>query len=534
MPKQLQLNSFTRKAVWLFLSINALFDYATSLNIPSPLHNLITPSNNVHITLQMSSDDGFGSDDLAKLRNKRKEILAKKQAPSSPATPPESIIPDTTTEGADISSLPKLERPDIMKSRVAAKEAAAAAMSAKEEAKKNVDNASNKPTPVAGLGIDYMADYEDENELHIPNRIGFATDSWGDESKGFVPKTKKKLKKKQITAGKFLPGDLQVAYNTLVSGGIRFVDTSEAFGTTLHSKGLSAETLVGQFTEEYTLTTDTPLIGTTFANPYTLFAASKGNSGIRLGSGGVLGALEKSCQRLETSNIELYQIENVGLLGGYVGGKGALASGLALTIERGYCNHVGVKNVGARSLKGFQKMMEKRGASVSTNQFEFSLTNRKALKNGTIQACKNLGITPIAYNPLGDGLASGQFTANNPTGGQVGGEMKFSFKKVLEPLIPLHDAQIRVATKVKERLKQEFRDEQNRRSRKYQNPMEGNGNRDITPLQVAINYVVAKGAVPVPIIKNNQEAEELLGCLGWELNAEEVGILDSAADLCRR
>ena len=80
----------------------------------------------------------------------------------------------------------------------------------------------------------------------------------------------------------------------------------------------------------------------------------------------------------------------------------------------------------------------------------------------------------------------------------------------------------------------EFRDEQNRRSRKYQNPMEGNGNRDVTPLQVAINYVVAKGAVPVPIIKNNQEAEELLGCLGWELNAEEVGILDSAADLCRR
>jgi len=211
MPKQLQLNSFTRKAVWLFLSINALFDYATSLNIPSPLHNLITPSNNVHITLQMSSDDGFGSDDLAKLRNKRKEILAKKQAPSSPATPPESIIPNTTTEGADISSLPKLERPDIMKSRVAAKEAAAAAMSAKEEAKKNVDNASNKPTPVAGLGIDYMADYEDENELHIPNRIGFATDSWGDESKGFVPKTKKKIKEeanhsRKISSWRFTGG----------------------------------------------------------------------------------------------------------------------------------------------------------------------------------------------------------------------------------------------------------------------------------------------------------------------------------------
>ena len=64
--------------------------------------------------------------------------------------------------------------------------------------------------------------------------------------------------------------------------------------------------------------------------------------------------------------------------------------------------------------------------------------------------------------------------------------------------------------------------------------MEGNGNRDITPMQVAINYIVAKGAVPIPVVKNNQDAEELLGCLGWGLNDEEVAILDSAADLCRR
>ena len=166
-------------------------------------------------------------------------------------------------------------------------------------------------------------------------------------------------------------------------------------------------------------------------------------------------------------------------------------------------------------------------------QFEFSLTKRKALKNGTIQACKDLGIIPIAYSPFDNGLASGQYTANDPTGGIVGGEIKYNFKKVLEPLIPLHDAQIRVATKVKERLRKEFRDEQERRSRKFQNPMEGNANREITTSQIAINYIIAKGAVPIPEIKNNKEAEELLGCIGWGLTEEEVAILDSAADLCR-
>jgi len=55
---------------------------------------------------------------------------------------------------------------------------------------------------------DFEAEYDDENELHIPNRIGFTTQAWGDVDEGF--KAGKKLKKKEIKAGKFLAGDLQV------------------------------------------------------------------------------------------------------------------------------------------------------------------------------------------------------------------------------------------------------------------------------------------------------------------------------------
>jgi pyridoxine 4-dehydrogenase len=56
-------------------------------------------------------------------------------------------------------------------------------------------------------------------------------------------------------------------------------------------------------------------------------------------------------------------------------------------------------------------------------------------------------------------------------------------------------------------------------------------NADITTAQIAINYVVAKGCVPVPGINTPKEAEELLGCLGWALTEEEVDMLDKAADL---
>ena len=60
-----------------------------------------------------------------------------------------------------------------------------------------------------GLFIDWTEDYNDENELHIPNRIGFTTVDWGNGKKGFVSG---KLKKKDRKMGKFNKTDLRVSY----------------------------------------------------------------------------------------------------------------------------------------------------------------------------------------------------------------------------------------------------------------------------------------------------------------------------------
>lgn len=57
------------------------------------------------------------------------------------------------------------------------------------------------------LFVDWTEDYDDENEFHIPNRIGFTTSEWGDKKKGFVAG---KLKKKDRKAGKFNKTDLKV------------------------------------------------------------------------------------------------------------------------------------------------------------------------------------------------------------------------------------------------------------------------------------------------------------------------------------
>lgn len=57
-------------------------------------------------------------------------------------------------------------------------------------------------------------------------------------------------------------------------------------------------------------------------------------------------------------------------------------------------------------------------------------------------------------------------------------------------------------------------------------------NRDITTTQIAINYVRAKGGVPLVPVNNVKMANEVLGCLGWDLSEEEVLELDKACKTC--
>ena len=58
------------------------------------------------------------------------------------------------------------------------------------------------------LFIDWTTDYNDENEFHIPNRIGITTQHWGDVKLGYVDG--KKLKKKDRALGKYNKNDLKV------------------------------------------------------------------------------------------------------------------------------------------------------------------------------------------------------------------------------------------------------------------------------------------------------------------------------------
>jgi aryl-alcohol dehydrogenase-like predicted oxidoreductase len=295
--------------------------------------------------------------------------------------------------------------------------------------------------------VDYYSDYDDENDFHIPNRMGVSTRCWGDVNEGFVS-SGKKLKKQQLREGKFVAGDIQLAYNNLMNEGILLFETSPEYGAENASKKLTAEHILARCTKEYDEADVGPLLVDTYANKIW-----------QRGANGLTASLNGSCEKLEVSSLEILQVKNTGWLptGGLVKG---MVEGV---VDQGTTNYVGVQNVAPIRLRRISSKLDSQGIALTTNSFEFSLTNRK--KEKWINSCKALGVIPLITNPLGSGLASGQYTASNPSGG-VAGAAKFSFN-TLDKLQPLHSVLETVAEKVKTRVKKQLQDvnERSRRSR---------------------------------------------------------------------
>ena len=165
----------------------------------------------VPVLLSTISDDNDEDDDaLSKLIGKRDSIRKKrdvisKSPTSSDSVPIDDLSPEKLDEilggkkGMEVFEMPefKTKRPLISRADDETKDKSRGGPGTNQE--KDQDKF-----------IDYQADYEDENDFHIPNRIGFGTASWGDVDRGFKPG--KKMKKKEMKSGMFLAGDLQVRH----------------------------------------------------------------------------------------------------------------------------------------------------------------------------------------------------------------------------------------------------------------------------------------------------------------------------------
>lgn len=150
------------------------------------------------------------------------------------------------------------------------------------------------------------------------------------------------------------------------------------------------------------------------------------------------------------SSMSLFQVQNPYF---YIGGSSALAEGMLDVISDDHSRYVGCINMSTSKLMKLQGKLRAQGEFVATNQFDFSLTNRKSL--AMIDACKKMDIIPLCTNVLDGGLASGKYTSVNPTGGEVSkgeGDTGPYSVRTLEKLDTLFKVQDSLRDKVNSRI----------------------------------------------------------------------------------
>lgn len=85
---------------------------------------------------------------------------------------------------------------------------------------------------------------------------------------------------------------------------------------------------------------------------------------------------------------------------------------MADLVDAGKIRSVGISNYNAQQMKQAHAALAARGLMLTANQVRYSLLDRSIESNGVLDTAKKLGVTVIAYSPLGMGLLTGKFHQN--------------------------------------------------------------------------------------------------------------------------
>ncbi|PON81208.1 Aldo/keto reductase [Trema orientale] len=279
--------------------------------------------------------------------------------------------------------------------------------------------------------------------------------------------------------------ELQRTFNLAVENGINLFDTADSYGTG-RLNGQS-EKLLGKFIREFQgqkRVQDDIVIATKFAAyPW------------RLTPGQFVNACRASLDRIQIEQMGIGQLHwstaNYAPLQ-----EMALWNGLVAMYDKGLVRAVGVSNYGPKQLLKIYDYLKARGVPLVSAQVQFSLLSMGGDQLEIKNICDSLGIRVIAYSPLGLGMLTGKYTPDK----LPPGPRSFLFRQILPGLEPLLRSLKEIAQK-----------------------------RRKTVPQVAINWCICKGTIPIPGVKTVKQAEDNLGALGWRLSSEELLQLEYAA-----
>lgn len=272
--------------------------------------------------------------------------------------------------------------------------------------------------------------------------------------------------------------DVGEAFRASMAAGVTLFDTAEVYGNG------ASENIIGELLREGGFD-GTPVIATKFAPlPYRLNARS------------LRDALDKSLERLGIGTVDLYQVHFPNPLLKIE----SLMDVLAEAVKEGKVRHVGVSNYNVEQMQRAHDRLASHGIELASNQVEYSLFQRAPETNGVLEACRDLGVTLIPYSPIAQGLLTGKYAPGSKPSGLVRRFGKSFGEQNLKRIEPV----VNILREIGE-------------------------SHDKEPAQVALNWLITRrNTLPIPGAKNEQQARQNAGALGWALTDEEAEKLELA------
>jgi len=211
-------------------------------------------------------------------------------------------------------------------------------------------------------------------------------------------------------------------------------------------------------------------------------------------------ALDQSLARLRRSTIDLYQHH-------FPSRRISIPSLMTLmadAVDAGKVRAIGVSNYSAAQLRIAHAALAERGIPLASNQVEYSLLHRAPEVNGVLDACQELGITLVAYQPLAQGVLTGKYRpGDRPTGIRRFG--RYYRRDGLQKVQPV----VALLREIGERYSK-------------------------TPAQVALRWIIQKESIlPIPGAKNGRQAASNAEALSFTLVGAEMEALDQATTAWR-
>ncbi|MBX3657386.1 MAG: aldo/keto reductase [Ramlibacter sp.] len=210
--------------------------------------------------------------------------------------------------------------------------------------------------------------------------------------------------------------------------GVNFIDTAEMYAVPARADTFGAtETIIGHWLAANPGMRDKLVLATKVAGP------SRGMPWVREGAGMTAADIVASChaslRRLQTDVIDLYQIHwperHVPAFGMayYDPTKERSATpiheqldALAGLVKAGKVRQIGLSNETPYGVHEFVRLAEQHGLPrVATVQNVYCLISR-ALDNGLDETMHRLGVSLLAYSPLGFGLLTGKYDVSGTEG----------------------------------------------------------------------------------------------------------------------